>query len=654
MRNGVAVNTTQAICALNVLNYLCDPANNEEQAFKGRRAGLLRQEQDLSLEDLRVARAAVLKAPKRGSVGAHLELSKALYEEIKRRAVAAAGTGEGDGLLAGEADLEDFRRYLGALSQYGAALEAAAVLESYWEGLQAHNAIYKGALSLWPIVLKGLSKEGNEEALIKTLKHSEEVGVEFMPPYHEAMVTFFARKGDFAQTKIWFEKPIYADWPPTAETYRSLLNLTESVDVDWVNKVFMDLCNTNPAKACWDVIFQWAVLVQSRGEEEVKDMIKTMVKLNASKPTLRPDADTINGLIQVAMNKKEPLLAERFFSLAAELGIAANVTTYALQLENRIAADDITGAAASYRQLENLDVLDEHALSAVNQYARALCAQKKPDTQTLLGVISDVEQRQAYLEPESIADICLVFLRADQLFEVIDTLSLHAQQHSIQERQVILKAFVDYCLDRGNSTARAWDAYALLRQFFPDLQRPDRVRLMESFFERKRPDMATHVFGHMRAHDNPDMRPTAETYALCFEGLGRYPNAESLRVVHNMLKMDMTVNPTTQVYNGLMMAYLGAEDPHRAWEFWIEITRNPAGPNYNSLNIAFRVCEKWGFGDQRARELWAQLEKMEVDVPPFVFASYLAVLAAHGHLEEVKKLIRGQNAQLGHAPGWLR
>jgi hypothetical protein len=132
--------------------------------------------------------------------------------------------------------------------------------------------------------------------------------------------------------------------------------------------------------------------------------------------------------------------------------------------------------AASY-------VTDEHEdLPVVNKYIRALCEAQKPDTERILEITRSVEERDAQLEPETVASLCMVFLKADQEFEVMDTLSLHAIRMSIEEREKVEKAFVAYILDRKNSTARAWDAYTLLRQFFPETDSEDRIRLMESFF----------------------------------------------------------------------------------------------------------------------------------------------------------------------------
>ena len=276
-----------------------------------------------------------------------------------------------------------------------------------------------------------------------------------------------------------------------------------------------------------------------------------------------------------------------------------------------------------------------------------------PDIEQILDLIAVVEQRHAALEPETVVVLCMMFLRADLQYEVIDTLSTHTVQYSLDEREKVGKAFVSYCLDRKNSTARVWDAYSLLRQFFPEADPADRLLLMEEFFNRKRPDMACHVFGHMRAHANTSQRPTAGAYIRCLEGLGRCPDLESLKMVHNMLKMDTSLQMSTTIYNALMIAYIGCDDPSSALDFWKGITNSTEGPTYNSLAILFRACETFPFGDKMARETWSKMQRMDLEIPPFVFSAYCGALAGQGQVEEVRRLILGMDSSVGYSPNPL-
>ncbi|EOO03518.1 putative complex i intermediate-associated protein 84 protein [Phaeoacremonium minimum UCRPA7] len=114
-----------------------------------------------------------------------------------------------------------------------------------------------------------------------------------------------------------------------------------------------------------------------------------------------------------------------------------------------------------------------------------------------------------------------------------------------------------------------------------------------------------------------------------------------------MLKMDTTIQPTTKLYNALMIAYLAADDAGRALDIWHDITHSVEGPSYNSLATVFRVCEVLPMGDQKANEIWEKMRRMDIEVPPVVYAAYCGAIAGQGQVEEVKGLIQAMEADTG-------
>ncbi|KAB5539461.1 hypothetical protein GE09DRAFT_1138906 [Coniochaeta sp. 2T2.1] len=635
LRHHKTVNSTQALLATGLLRHL--RKTDGEQ---------------LSLLDLRTARDALLKPPKQRSED-HLELAKELYEQIRQLSLATGSkepVPETEGqTVEGDASAEDFSRYITSLTLYGGSVDAAAALEMRWRELQADEALYKdvirGSKFLWVEVLRGLAEEGRERDLLRVFKKAEKLGVDFQPTIQEVMVTFYATRDRVEETKKWFELPIPNNWLPLVSTYREILRFAvRNGEQEWVNPIFADLRSKKPRKALWDIILQWAILCQNAGPEDMLTLLKAATYYNLSQKAdvkIEPDTTTLNSFVEAAILKNDPYLAERLVALGATLGIPAKARTHLLQMDYRISAGDLSGARAAYELLETQYITDEEDLPIINRYIRALCASPAPSVDHILDVTRQIEHRGATLEPETVVSLCLLFLRRDKEFEVIDTLTVHTTNFSLEERAQVEKAFVAYCLDKTNSTARVWDAYTLLRQFFPESPPTDRVSMMDAFFQRKRPDMAAYVFGHMRAAVNPTQRPTVDTYVRVFEGFGKYPDLDSLKLVHNMLKMDTTVTPDTRLYNALMIAYLGCGEPYKAYEFWNEITASREGPTYRSLEIVFRVCEALPWGDRKARDIWGKMARMDLDVPKPVFSAYCGAIAGQGRVEEVKKLITG-------------
>ncbi|KAK3301267.1 uncharacterized protein B0H64DRAFT_34493 [Chaetomium fimeti] len=655
-----SLNPTQAFLALRLLHHLVTTSPETEG-----------QGEDLSFTDLRAALWVTATKPPKGTTEHHLELATLLYGEIERRIQNMRELGIDEEVIkeaVGGKDGGDFELFLMALTQYGGALEAVGHLAEFRTRLAAKGDKSVARVRvLWTLVLRGLAKEGREAELLAEWGKAEEAKVEYMPPVHEIMTTFYATRDRVAETKQWFEKPVHANWLRSPKVYMEVVRFAlRNGEQEWLQPIFEELINCNPQKEWWDVIFQWAVLVMDKGAEDIKQMMQVMMAQAGGKEGtegVRPDAATIDALITAAIEKQNPYLAERFLSLGSELKIRPRASTYILQMDYRLDAKDFSGVQVIYDKLlkGEVTVRQDEDLPVLNKYLRALCAMPEPDLGRILDITADLEQRHATLEPETVVSLCMIFLHNDNQYDVIDTLSLHTISYSLEERAQVRRAFVEYCLDRRVSTARVWDCYSLLRQFFPETEPDERVRLMDAFFARNRPDMACYIFGHMRSQDSLAQRPTADMYVRCLEGLGRHPEpgpggdgeGESLRMVHNMLKMDTTVQMDTRLYNALMIAYAACGEPDVAVEFWRDITDSAEGPSYASLAIMFWACELLPFGDRTARGVWQKIQRMDLEVPPDVFWAYCGAIAGSGHLEEVIRLIRGMDASVGYGPGMM-
>ncbi|KAK4191542.1 complex I intermediate-associated protein 84, mitochondrial [Podospora australis] len=634
-----AINATQAFLTHNMLRYLLETGEGEE-------AG-----EPISFSELFAALELTTVRPN-GKTENHLMLARLIHTEFEKRVGQMREMGfDDEGIkyaLGGVSERNVFGLFLTTLTQYGASLEAVERLGEYWRNLPEESKDDDKQRGPWTVILRGLAQEGLEEQMLVVFKKmTEELGIQFKHTIHEIMTTFYAERNRVAETKKWFEKPTATEITPSA--YMAVIKFAvRNNEQEWLEPIMEQLIASSPTKTYWDVIFQWAVLVKNQGVEDIREMFAIMVQQNQN---FRPDGPTINRLIAAAIEKRDPYLAERFAALGLELGIQPSSTTMILQMNYRLDAGDLSGAAAIYEKLQQVGG-GENDIPVINKYLRVLCARPEPDLETILSVTADIEHRHVILEPETVIAICLTFLKFEQQYEVIDTLSLHTVGYSLEERALVRKAFVDYICDRKVSTARVWDAYSLLRQFFPDTEPDERARLMDAFFDRRRPDLACTVFGHMRAQGNMAQRPTADIYVRCLEGLGQYPDPPSLKMVHNMLKMDTTVQLDTRLYNGLMLAYASCDDAVTAQEFWRDIANSQEGPSYNSLGIVFWACELAPEGDEMARQIWEKISRMELEVPPLVFDSYCGAIAASGNLEEAKKVIlEMEKGEMGYGPG---
>ena len=654
LQYGIPVHSTQAEECYRLFRYLLEKDSEEGGP-------------NLTIVELEAARDALLLIPKEDETEFHLKFSRELYTEIGRRRalegdfsreiVPEARLTEQGGRVESTAADDDFKCYIHALTSYGAAAEAAAELNVHWKGLVEANRIYEGAEQLWVTLLKGLADEGLEEELVRQRKVAGDFGVPYGPDVMEIMTIFFAQRNHLEEVMPIFAKD--SGYPlATPATYCELVRLGNKYKVKerWLNGVFRTLIDSNPSKAHWDVIFQWAVQTKGEGLERVEHMMNVMVENNGHDTTCRPDIETINGLLRVAMEKDDGYLIERFLALGEKLGLAPNATTHALHMDYRIEANDLPAARSVYEKLRKLEARHGEEMPVLNKYIRALCAGNRPSYGAIQECMSDLEyrvDRVVTLDPETVLALCLAFLKSDKQYQVIDTLAVHVFHYSAKQRELVREAFVGYVLDLRNSTARAWDAYQLLKQFFADAPRATRLRLINGFFNRRRADMAVRVFAHMKQEqiNQPDLRPTVDDYVFVLEWLARCRDDEALETMYNLLKLDTNVQLCTKLYNALMLGFSGSTLRRAdALNFWNEITRSKEGPSYASLDIVFYVCESLPGSHETAKSIWENLLRMEIEVPIAVFNSYCGALAGSGKVKDVTELIGAMSSSMGTGP----
>lgn len=639
LRTGAPVNSWQAFCAWKLLEYLREnPGQTEEET--------------LSLEDLRTCqRALLVEAP--GHSGEHLSLARTLYKEIQQilcdtepRSASLEAHEDQRELLDGGLQRNDLVVHIEVLSLCGAAPEAQNLL---------NEALSSAACSPtdlpWIPVLRALAKEGKEAELLANAESALQHGVPYDPAFHQVMSTFFARTNNLAGLQHWFYKDLEQNSNPRSETFVEVLKYCmRNGQHEWIEDYFRALSQDRRRKSQWGHVLQWAIACHGKGVDDVRRMMGMM---QGHDPELVFDADTINAVVDIATAKDDHLLAEGLMSIAHDMSIPLSAESYIRQLTYRIDAQHLSGAKTAFDALisEREGTLQPTDLAVINRYLRALC--DSPTTANLaqaFKVVGAVEDGRYVLEPKTLVAVIRIYLERDDEVELLSRLGIHTYPYDYDERAVVRQALVDYILDQRNSTARVWDCYSILRQYFQETELNDRTKVMHAFFRRKRPDMACFVFGHMRQQPAGDARPTADTYADFFEALGRLSDEESLRLVHNMLKMDTLVRPNTRLRNALMMAYAAHDRPERAMEFWHEISDSPEGPSYASLEIIFTVCESAQGGDREARKIWANLQRMDVDLPLGVCAAYAAALAASGRLADVQALTQDMAVKYGHVP----
>ncbi|KAL9083550.1 MAG: hypothetical protein Q9165_008475 [Trypethelium subeluteriae] len=688
-----AVQDFQATLALQTLRYLqVAPLTDEKTPW-------------IETRHLGTALSVLQTVPK--DVGQeHQMLARAIFEEVKSRQSSLMPDGERMRI-----NLVSFLR---VLAHTGGSEEAYELMQKELDGDTAvapgstgnqRKGVHKSFT--WPastLILNGYVREGNESGILKCVETMKRYCIPFGNRHQKTIVNFYAERDDVQNTKYWYEQEIgtltlnsqglKVGKHRHSETYLTTIRLCiRKHDTEWGSKIMQDIVqDRNPGQMAWSAVFTWAAFT-GKGVDEVERMMNVM---SERFPQKKLTATAINDLVEIAMERNDIYMAERFHNLGERREIRPDAYTYILQMKYRLQINDINGAHAAYRKLQTEEIEDNKDLPAVNQLIRAMCVAKEYSFESIIHIVEDINHRRLRFEPETVSALTLLHLSRDELHDAIDLLQTHNFHFSIQERSLIRNALYDFCLDPSHSTTRAWDTYTILTQIFGETPRDQRTTLVGAFFSRRRPDMAVHVFNGMRTNPRPDITATLDTYIAVLMGLARSASTISLDSgalssiirsdaglspdddvdiegfgeggalgdyeneletllgsVYSHIKLDATLpspHPTA-LLNALMIVYTALGHPARALEFWEQIAQSEEGPSWNSVHAAFRACEEAPWGDDEARRIWRRLRKMDVDIGTNVWASYLGALVGNGAVDEAWEGVETFQRESGEEPG---
>ena len=642
-KNGQSLEDIQAQYALETFRHLKE-TYTEVPDF-----GLTSQELRLALKMLRF----VFKFGKDFQYKAHNELARGLFEELKRRRETRMDASEPSVPF-----FQDLWPFIQVLTRCDDTLYARDLVEEHWETClkPAVASSVLGILSPWIRILKGLIKEGRVEELEKTIEMMQKYNIPFDPKVHEVITVFCAaRKTDIELTKKWYQHPIADEGTPTVHADATVLKLCISEnELDWGDHIFKSLLKKTPEdKAPWDLIFQWAA-AQGKSVDEIERMMNVMERRQKQKGLSSSlDMGIINGLVRLANSRNDPYTAERYVALGQKQGLLPNARTYLLQLEYRIKIGDLGGARTAYARLQAEEYVNSEDAPLINKLIVALCGEKSPKYDAIMGLVEDLGERSAHFEPETVAALSFLHLQRGEMDDLVDLLNTHVFHYGLDQRSLISQVLLSHILNNSTPVSRAWETYNILRQTFSEIDMSTLTSLMQNFFTRKRSDMATHIFCHMRKQPLKTLRPTISTYVACLSGIAQVGDLESLVTVHNMMKVDVEIEPNTQLYNALMLAYASCGEPITAQGFWDDIVHSREGPSYASIQLALMACEKSPFGERAARDIWARLRKFEIQPTREIYAAYVGSLAGHNLFGECVKLINDAEKEVGYKPDAL-
>ncbi|CAP98098.1 Pc22g08100 [Penicillium rubens Wisconsin 54-1255] len=534
--------------------------------------------------------------------------------------------------------------YINILAMNGNPEDARHTLLKFW------GQMSKAVPSPWLTILKGFAMKDDLRQVRKIVDEWGNHGNKFDQATHGEIVRFLVDHGQWKAAQTVYDSPIAGGSEPSMAAREALIKyyLLKS-RAESAEEIFKSLPN-EPNEDTAGIILLWEAAKGSNAST----LAQKVDAWTAKNPQLKGsiNIDIVNNLIQYANAAQNPQLASDFMTLPGQWGLVPDSQTHVLELESRVQAGDVGETLKILEEKVDPTYLTSHNLPIANKLIAMLCRSEEKDVlfDQISSLLDPLFQENVYLEPATIAALTHMLLYRHDLDAVSELLRPRLGSYSDEQKMPIRDALAEYIMDKSQSDTDVWNAYELLKIAFPETWVPVRTKIMTSFFNRKRSDLAVLVFGHMRQADETGRRPRPDTYARCFQGLARTADATNLELVHNMLKLDLEVDLNTRILNGLMMAYAACEMPEKSMEIFRQILKSEEGPCHKTVTIFFKVCQKHHNGAQEAIKMMTKVKKLEITANRPLYSAYMEALAAQCEFDLAVEAIDNMEAEIGIPP----
>ncbi|KAJ5138917.1 Tetratricopeptide-like helical [Penicillium bovifimosum] len=534
--------------------------------------------------------------------------------------------------------------YINILAMNGNPEDARHTLLKFW------GQMSKVTPSPWLTILKGFAMKNDLRQVRKIVDEWGNHGNKFDQASHEELVKFLIDHNQLKAAQTVYDYPIADGSQPSMAASEALIkHYLLNSRLESAEGIFNSLPD-EPNEETASIILLMAAAKGSNASALAQKVDSWTAKNPQIKEAIT--IDIVNDLLQYANALQNPQLASDFMTLADQWGLIPDSQTYILQLESRIQAGDVEQTLKVLEEDVDATSLTSDNLPVANKLIAMLCRSEEKDAlfNQISSLLDPLFQDNVHLESATIAALTHMLLYRHDLEAVSELLRPRLGSYSDEEKIPIRDALAEFITDKTQSDTDAWNAYELLKIAFPETPVSIRTKIMTSFFNRHRSDLAVLVFGHMRQADEPSRRPRQDTYARCFQGLARTADATNLELVHNMLKLDLEVDLNTRIQNGLMMAYAACEMPEKSMEIFRQILQSEEGPCHKTITIFFKACQKHHNGAQEAIKMMSKVKKLEITMNRPLYSAYMEALAAQCEFDLAVEAIRNMEAETGMAP----
>lgn len=561
--------------------------------------------------------------------------------------------------------------YIVILARTGTEKEAWNLLRTDWKYVLGFDEVI--AVSALVAVTRGLIWKPEQRSTTDQLQSMEEFSMELGQRGYEAMTLMLAQESQCQWMQKMCDNARLRDIQlstPVLEAVVSVAVRQDNGTRAWARGLLTSLSNKTGQDDDIQDLFLIVDAAEGQSPTTIGTGVRTILnKESAADPELAVQhaVRIINRLMDYSCSVGKYDDVELYASLLTEYGLVPDTQTHLLWMNTRVQKGDIAGALQLYEDVDVEALASSSPQTSadallLNQLITVLChanvfGGKEFDAEVIFTLVDRLFANNTATQSESpsfecstLAALCQWLFSRDDIAGVSDLLRPLIGFFPEQQQNIIRAPFLDLIADPTTTTEKAWETYQLLNVAFPNTSSVIRTQIMNAFFQRRRSDLACLVFGHMRQRESQPHRPTHDSYAECFLGIAKMADRKNLNTVHNMLKLDMLISPSTRVLNALLLAYTTCGMANEALEFFHQILHSKEGPSEHTLSGFFRVCEFYHNGAEEAMRMLQKLHSLDVPIDAEIYTDYLAALAGHCQLELVAEALREMEAITGRKP----
>jgi len=298
-----------------------------------------------------------------------------------------------------------------------------------------------------------------------------------------------------------------------------------------------------------------------------------------------PDVQTINLLVRRAYDNNNVGLARSMLKHAEQAGIELTGSTYLPEMEYAVRQGHIKAAVAVWDNiLYSYEPLGLHDMTqAMEMLIRGICKMDTVDSELATAFGELIQNHGKYARrfaPETVAALLPYYFQTDELLEASLLMRKHIPHFSMAARASIHSVIMDMCSHITRAALqemeyeheeKVWSLYTFLKGLFPEVHREHYERLMLLFLSVGNETRALQIFNDMCAHWELSQRPSEDTYCIALIG---FKTPQSIRAVHNQLKIDYRLDPTRRLRLALLNGYSRIEDRVKSLELWEDIQKD--------------------------------------------------------------------------------